>query len=246
MKQNEHVLAVEERLERLERRLRRFRAAALVLPVILVIVIYAAIRIRPASARESGQVLTVRGLVIEDAQGRPRILLGAPVPKVAGRRRQDDAIGLIVLGDDGADRVAVGAPTPAPQIRGQVAKRIASSAGLVFDDADGNERGGMGVLGNGRGVACLDYPPSLSREAICMAVLPEQGFAGLAVNAESGSPSERAEMAVLRDGTSLLKVADTSGNERAILLVQDESPAQLLVIDPKAKSKVDALAKIKP
>jgi hypothetical protein len=85
----------------------------------------------------------------------------------------------------------------------------------------------------------------VSREAICMAVLPDQGLAGLAVNAQSGSESERAEIAVLKDGTSRLRLADTDGSERAMLLVQGASPAQLLVLDHKVKTKLDVLLKIR-
>jgi hypothetical protein len=153
---------------------------------------------------------------------------------------------MVILAENGADRVAIGAPAPSPQLKGKVAQRIASEAGLVIDDAEGNERGGMGILENGNCVACLDYPASVSREAICMAVLPEQGFAGFTVNAETGSESERAEMAVLKDGTALLKLADTDGNERTMFLVQGVSPAQFLVIDPKTRTKEDVLVKLKP
>jgi hypothetical protein len=53
-------------------------------------------------------------------------------------------------------------------------------------------------------------------------------------------------MAVLKDGTSLIKLADTSGNERTMLVVQGESPAQFLVLGPKTKTKLDVLSKTKP
>jgi len=125
-------------------------------------------------------------------------------------------------------------------------KRIAGHAGLVFDDTEGNERGGIGVADNGRGVVCLDYPDPITREAVCMGVIPDAGFTGLLINAPGGSDEERAMMAVLKDGTSFLKLADINGNERAKLVVEGESPAQLLVLDPKTKSKLDVLSKAKP
>jgi hypothetical protein len=50
---------------------------------------------------------------------------------------------------------------------------------------------------------------------------------------------------VMKDGTSVMKLADTNANERAMLLVQGESPAQFLVLDPKTKSKIDMLADTK-
>jgi hypothetical protein len=245
MEQHQSVLTAEARIECLERRLRilRFTGALGLLGCFLVG--YFAFQPRSASADGSGQVLRVRGLIVEDAQGRPRILIGAPVPKVTGRKREDDDTGIILVGENGADRVAIGSPTPAPQSRGKVGQRNSPGAGLVVDDLDGNERGGIGVLDNGRGVVCLDYPDPIHREAICLGVLPE-GLAGLVINAPTGDNGERAMMAVLKDGTSLMKLADTSGNERSILVVQGESPAQFLVLDPKTKSKLDVLSKIKP
>ena len=53
-------------------------------------------------------------------------------------------------------------------------------------------------------------------------------------------------MAVLKNGTSLIKLADPNGDERTMLLVPGDSPAQFLVLDPKTKSKVDVLEKFKP
>jgi hypothetical protein len=245
MKRQHDVRSLEERVDYLERRLYLFRLLGAVGLICFLVAVCIELRLRPARADESGQVLRVRGLIVEDAQGKPRILLGAPVPKVAGRKRQDDDTGIILIGENGADRVAIGIPTPAPQIGGKIGHRISPGAGLVVDDPDGNERGGIGVLDNGRAAICLDYPNPIGREAVCLGVLPEV-LAGLVINAPTGDNGERAMMGVLKDGTSLMKLADTSGNERTMLVVQGESPAQFLVLDPKTKSKVDILSKAKP
>jgi hypothetical protein len=245
MEQHQPVLTDEHRIECLERRLQILQLAGALGLISCFVIGYFLSQPRSASADGSGQVLRVRGLVVEDAQGRPRILIGAPVPRVPGRKRQDDDTGIILVGENGADRVAIGIPTPAPQVGGKVSQRIAPSAGLVVDDPDGNERGGIGVLDNGRGAVCLDYPEPIGRDAICLGVLPD-ALAGLIINAPTGDNGERAMMAVLKDGTSLMKLADTSGNERTMLTVQGESPAQFLVLDPKTKSKLDVLSKLKP
>jgi hypothetical protein len=245
MEQHQSVLSTEHRIEFLERRLRIFQLAVALGLLACLPLGYFLLQPRSASADGSGQVLRVRGLIIEDAQGRPRILLGAPVPKVSGRKRQDQDTGIILVGENGADRVAIGIPTPAPQSGGKVGQRISPGAGLVVNDPDGNERGGIGVLDNGRGAVCLDYPEPISRDAICLGVLPE-GLAGLLINAPTGDNGERAMMAVLKDGTSFLKLADTGGNERTMLVVKGESPAQFLVLDPNTKSQLDVLSKIKP
>jgi hypothetical protein len=117
----------------------------------------------------------VRGIVIEDDKGHERVLIGAPIPKVAGRKRQDDTAGLIILGENGADRVALAAPVPDPQINGHVSKRMGSGAGLLVDYSEGNERGGFGVLDNDSRVTLgLDYP-SGAGEAITLSVIPKDG-----------------------------------------------------------------------
>jgi hypothetical protein len=236
--------AVEDRIIFLEHRIRRLQFAGVLGVLGFVIVGYCAFHSSSVRADDSGQILRVRGLVVEDAQGRPRILLGAPVPKVPGRKRQDDNIGIILVGENGADRVAIGDPTPAPQAGGKVVQRIAPGTGLVVDDVQGNERGGIGVLDNGRGAVCMDYPDPINRDAVCIGVIPG-AFAGLIVNAPSGDEGERAMMAVMNDGTSIMKLADTDANERAMVLVQGNSPAQFLVLDPKTHSKVNVLADIK-
>jgi hypothetical protein len=162
--------------------------------------------------------------------------MGAPVPAVKERARTDSTIGFVVLSETGVDRLAIGSPTPAPQVNGTVSQRVASQTGLVFNDADGNERGGLGYLDNGTVALGLDYP---GREGVSLAIVPRTGFAGLTVNAPQGSKSERAELGVLTDGTSLFKLADTSGTERAMLLVQGTNPAKLLGIAPRQQSGFD-------
>jgi len=246
MKRQHDVRSIEERVDYLERRLHLFRLLGAVGSICFLFAVCSELRLRPARADDSGQVLRVRGLIVEDAEGKPRILLGAPVPKVAGRKRQDDNTGIILMGENGADRIAIGVPTPPPQMGGRVAHRISPGAGLVLDDPNGNERGGIAVLDNGRGVVCLDYPEPIEREAVCLGVIPDQGTTGLIIDAESGSESDRATMAVLKDGTSLIKLADTNGVERTMLSVHGDNPAQFLVLDPKTKSKVDILSKTKP
>jgi hypothetical protein len=160
------------RLSRMERRLRIFQALfgvtmlALAAGVVLLF-------LRPSPRYDrSSNVLHVRGLIVEDDAGHDRILIGAPVPSASGRKRKDNTVGLIVLGENGADRVALAAPMPAPQIQGVIGTRIGAGTGLVVDDEQGDERGGMAVLDNdGRISLGLDYPHG-SGEAINLGVLP--------------------------------------------------------------------------
>jgi hypothetical protein len=131
-------------------------------------------------------VLHLKGLVIEDQQGRARILLGAPFPAVHDRLRQDTTTTtLLFLDEQGHDRFSIGEIMPA-QINGKVPPqfhRIGSSSayGLTIYDPLGNERGGMGFLSNGstvnRASIALDRPDG---DAIGMMVDDKTDFAGLA------------------------------------------------------------------
>jgi hypothetical protein len=230
---------VRSRLDLLARRLRRTRAALGALAVLAVGAAWQA----GSAAEKPGQVLRVRGLIVEDAQGRPRILLGAPVPRVDARRRKDDTTGLLLLGEDGADRVAVGAPTPAPQIGGKVGERIAAAAGIEVMDREGNERGGFGYLDNGRVVLGLDYA---GREAVSLFVMPEEGYAGLIVASDNEGGHERGGIVVNnKKGSAVIKLSDPKSRERAMLVVEGESDARLMVYDAKAGSYADALERSK-
>jgi hypothetical protein len=209
--QKQPGIALEVRLQHLERRLRLFQIVSVVALVALAIGMYVALQGRFAVGRSAG-VLRARGLVIEDREGRQRILLGAPVPKRSGRLRQDETVGLLVLGENGTDRVALGAPTPDPQSGGTVSRRIGAAAGLMVADKNGNERGGFAVLDNdGRAVLGLDYQSG--GEAITLAVLPEEG------------PS--------------LQIKDTTSLVRAALVERNNGPALLYGISFSGKSKLD-------
>ncbi len=209
--------------------------------VVLVVTISMAVGTGRGQPRSS-DVLRVRGLIIEDRDGRERILLGAPVPKVTGRKRADDVTGLVVLGDKGADRVQIG-NVGGPQIRGVLKQRKSGSVGITVNDPNGDERGGFGVLDNGRVVLGLDYA---EREAVSLFVMPDEGFAGLKVAGEHGAGFERIGLVVNnKTGKALMKLADTNDSERMMVEVEGQTPARLLVIDPTTGRR-DVLEKLRP
>ena len=112
-------------------------------------------------------VLRVRGLIVEDSLGRPRIVIGAPLP-VEGREALAGGEGIALRSPEGRFRVAIGAPTPGPIIEGRPVERIGGgSAGLLIFDDDGDERGGMGTFADGRANVCLDYENGV-KEAVAI------------------------------------------------------------------------------
>jgi hypothetical protein len=151
------------RIQKLERDLKWLKAYAAILTCVLLFTALAPLG-QPAS--QDG-VIRARGLIIEDEDGRERILLGAPIPAAANRVRTDlervreiwgsrfgerymeyyanyrnDMNGLLILDANGFDRIAVGDPTPDPNI----GRRIAPATGIEINDEEGYERTGYGLL----------------------------------------------------------------------------------------------------
>lgn len=149
-------------------------------------------------------VLRARGLVIVDAAGRERILIGAPIPEARNRVRTDSARaalacasqfpdaaqymrwyaayrhtmhGMLVLDENGIDRLAVGDSTPDPNI----GKRIGAGTGILVNDANGFERTGYGMLTvDGRDRVVLGLDGKDGEESAVLSV-HDGGHAGLSV-----------------------------------------------------------------
>src|SRR5262249_26769508 len=143
--------------------------------------------------------------------------------EVAERLRKDAATGLVVLDASGVDQMQVG-NVGGPMMGGKVQPRVADAVGLMVCDPRGNERAGFGYLANGQVGWGLDYE---SGEAIVAAVLPEQGMAGIVINApvQDGSPT-RAMLMTTKDGTGL-RLSDSKGEERAVFEVGGQGSPSL-------------------
>jgi hypothetical protein len=102
-------MSVEERIEKLERETSRWKVLCSVqLVVFLGLLIFSWNRAQTTVHAGDG-ILHARGLIIEDANGRARILLGAPFPETHDRLRQDVRTeAMIFLDDHGHDRVSLG------------------------------------------------------------------------------------------------------------------------------------------
>ena len=225
-------------VRRLERRLRVLEAGLSVAVALLLIIGLGAMR---GHNQQRAGVMRVRGLIVEDAQGRPRILLGAPISNV-GRKRQDEAIGMLLLGENGADHVTIGAPAPPPQIQGRVGRRDAKIAGMIIHDLEGNERGGFGYLDNDRVVLGLDYG-GRTREAVVLHVL-ENGTAGISLTPRAGHSGPRGTFIIDNNtGTIRLRLSDTANAERAVISLRGDSTPRFEVKDPATKQVLDLIPK---
>jgi hypothetical protein len=228
---------LEARVRSLERRLRRAQCRAAIGLVALIAIGWAqASRDAPPTVG-ADRVLRLRGLVIEDENGRPRVLLGAPVAKVEGRRRTDPATGLVVLNEAGQDRLQVG-NCGGPMMGGAVQPRMSPSTGVMLCDLTGDERGGFGFDDNGRVVLGMD---DREGEGVMLFIAPDLGMKGLIVNEQRARQTVQRLFLGLGKETALLKLQDGKGTERLQLRADPVEPPQLLVHDNEGQELADLL-----
>ena len=155
-------------------------------------------------------LIRARGIIIEDGEGKDRILIGAPIPFSADRVRTDTALvrkywaknygsraddfmewyrdyyhgteGMVIMNERGFDRVLVGDKLADPNS----GRRQFQSAGVTWNDPEGWELGGAGVNtgsdGKARSVIGLD-----------------------------NDNGEAVHLVALEDGTNALVIAGTNG-----------------------------------
>ena len=177
---NENTL--NDTIELLKKQVTTFRTLstfAIILSLALGIYIFAA-------KAQSEKLITTQGIVITDANGKDRILIGSPIPFSADRVRTDSARawetyiahrpkdfqekawnfykeyshstnGIVLLSESGYDRIVLGDPTPDPP----VGTRILPGTGFVINDELGWERSGYGIMKTGE----KDYRVALGMDS---------------------------------------------------------------------------------
>lgn len=187
----------------------------------------------------SGDVLRVRGLIVEDEAGRPRVVLGAPLAELEGRIRTDPTVGLVVLDERGVDRVSVGSPTTAPQSGGVVRERVGDASGIEVNDENGNERAGFGYLEGGRVVLGIDYADGA--EAVTLFTNPDWGFSGLQVSGRGEGDRQRVFIGTKYDGADAGMINLDAPDGRWMSLILDEGGPKWLVRPDGAEALTDVL-----
>ena len=174
-------------------------------------------------------VLRARGLVIEDAHGRPRIALGAPLEHLAGRNRSDPLTGMVYLDPNGNDRLTFG-QLPDPNGPEGLLPRRVGGAGILIHDRDGVERGGYSVLDDETAVLTLDWPKA--GEAVALSASPGMAGMGLFYRSPIGQYRDAFGSFVFpgKDST-LVKMSDGNGKERLILRTSENGQPQITQFD---------------
>lgn len=219
------------RLAALERRQRALVAALVLVSSTLLV-----------GMRGTDEVLRVKGIVVLDAAGRERIVLGAAGAAPSLPALAQGMTGVLVLDSLGRTAVALGQDPPAVA-DGKVVRRIARHQGVnVYDPRTGDERGGLGAFANGGTNMCLDY--ATGKEAVCAIAAPSDEYGALMVN---GTPNEkqfdRAGIFVGRDGSAVVKAwGGGTTHTGGVQLEAGEGPARVRLYDPRGKVRREVVA----
>lgn len=201
-------MSIASRIDRIERRLRFYRYAFLASFIVLAFVVSSNVFGSPDAA----EILRVKGLIIEDSQDRPRIIMGAPAPEVVGRKRKDELVGIAYLDENGFDRLTFG-QEPDPMSVGGIKPRRIGGVGVLIHDKEGIERGGYGVLDDGTAVLTLDWPKT--GEAVALSSNEQFSAIGLFHRSEPGVYRDALTLVVKpEDNQSFFKITDTSNTQR--------------------------------
>jgi hypothetical protein len=210
---------------RLQRQLQQLQWG-LVIAFVLIVLLGIWLWIVTAANTDPPDQIRTRGIAIIDEQGRDRILIGAPVPQSDHRKRKDAATDSIVfVSADGTDQLIVGT-APGGSREGKTSERIAQAVGLVLHDPQGNERGGVVFLDNGRAAVVLDRA-SPAADAVALMVDDKTDFAGLLMIYPGPFANSKPAFKMGTTGQeAILQMFDASGAPRSELKVSGTEQPQ--------------------
>jgi hypothetical protein len=193
--------------------------------------------------KEENDVIRTKGLIIEDEKGKPRIVMGHPIPKLDSRLRKDTIYGIALLSDKGIDRLFISDDARRFQANGKINTRtgeIKSAAGFFINDISGNERSGW-AFNEGKGINMgFDYP---SEEAVSMGVDDRSKGTYFVMNA----PTRGREKIVLyaSNQISWLKLKNSNSSDIMRLQAVDSLPIKIVKANSTGEDK-EVVLKLKP
>ncbi|WP_299526543.1 hypothetical protein [Winogradskyella sp.] len=164
--------------------------------------------------------ITTNQITVKDQQGRDRILISSDITKSQSRIRKDSLSGVLILDEDGNDRVVLGASPFIKTNQNSIIKRASKGPyGIVFNDENGVEKGGMGYYSD-KGLSALGLD-GVSGEGIVMFV-PKEDLNGQKVGILINDPQKGGQLFYLganTNGDKFLNI-DTPGQGR-FSVIQD-------------------------
>ena len=140
---------------------------------------------------------------------------------------------------NGVPRLVLAATLPNPRVGGKEYPRSSPATGLQFNDAAGNETGGLAMFEKFHGGAlCFDYPTA---EALCVSQLSDFGYVGLTMldkpaagTAVGKSGAERVVLAIKKEA-SQLTLNDSAEKPRITLEVSADGTPHFRMLDAEGR-----------
>ncbi len=138
------------------------RQNRLLFSIILTLIIAFVVSSFTFSKGKTFDSIRTKKIIIEDAEGKDRIILAARITESTFRVRKDELSGVLVLDENGQDRVILGASPFIKRRDGSIVRRATDGPyGIAFNDENGVEKGGMGYYSDKKlAVLGLDGPES--------------------------------------------------------------------------------------
>ncbi len=166
--------------------------------------------------------ISTNQISVKDQHGRDRILISSNITKSKSRLRQDSLSGILILDESGNDRVVLGASPFIKTNQNDIVKRASKGPyGIVFNDENGVEKGGMGYYSD-KGLSAFGLD-GVSGEGIVMFV-PKEDLNGQKVGILINDPQKGGQLFYLganTNGEKFLNI-DTPGKGR-FSFVQDST-----------------------
>ena len=183
-------------------------------------------------------ILYVKGIVIHDADGNPRIAMGFPIDNEY-RQRKDTLNGLVFMDENGMDRIHLGQHGKL-FLGGKYHKRLNDGWSLFFNDSKGEERSGYGFSDDDNSVGLgMDYGGEFGGEAIYLYAAPKIAF--MSINADLQKNKGIRDRIVLWHETdkdlSLAKISDSKIDGRIIFKVEKGGNPRIELMDSLSNKK---------
>ncbi|AWA30508.1 hypothetical protein HYN48_10630 [Flavobacterium magnum] len=216
---------MENQIESLQRQVRQLRIALMALAGCL------AVGLLVSFKSGNQEIIRTKGLIVEDAAGKPFIMMGSPIPQEKGRKRHDAMSGLVFVDSTGTDRLFMGKDGKL-QIGGKLEDRNSAGWSYIINDNTGDERGGFGFADDEDRIGLgLDYGGKDGGEAIYL--YASNDIAYLLMN--SNTNDRVRQRAVLwhdtKNDLTQIKLGDKITDERLVMRVA----AQKAVISHQVK-----------
>ncbi|MBY8961565.1 hypothetical protein KJK34_02250 [Flavobacterium sp. D11R37] len=189
--------------------------------ILMGIVAIAAVLILVSFTSNKNNIVRARGIVIEDADGKPFIMMGNPIPQDKNRKRKDPMSGIAFIDEKGIDRLYMGRDGKL-QIGGELEDRNSEGWSYIINDTIGDERGGFGFADDEDRIGLgLDYGGKDGGEAIYLYASNEVAY--LLMNTNTNDKVR--QRAVLWHDTKAdltqIKLGDKITDERLVLRAKE-------------------------